>query len=167
MEIPAWAGGVGAFLAMIAGSSLVGSCVGSWLTMRFSLHRFRQERWWDKKAEAYAKLIGHMTTLHFWWGDYLHGMSQSERQPSPEEKRERDEAGLRCREAHHSLERATIEEAYVLSPQTLEILNAFLKEFARRPNEDHFYQDIMEHWRLAKKSAEALQKEMKIDLGVR
>jgi hypothetical protein len=38
-------------------SSLGVAVVSSWLTVQFSLHRFRTERWWDRKIEAYAKII--------------------------------------------------------------------------------------------------------------
>jgi hypothetical protein len=37
--------------------SVVGGAVGSLLTMWLGWRQFRSQRWWDKKAEAYAALI--------------------------------------------------------------------------------------------------------------
>jgi hypothetical protein len=38
-------------------SGIVIAFISSWLTVQISLHRFRTERWWEKKAEAYSKII--------------------------------------------------------------------------------------------------------------
>jgi hypothetical protein len=38
--------------------ALVIAVVSAWITVQLSLRRFRYERWWDRKAEAYERIIG-------------------------------------------------------------------------------------------------------------
>jgi hypothetical protein len=37
---------------------IVIAAVSSWITVQLSLRQFRSERWWERKAEAYERIIG-------------------------------------------------------------------------------------------------------------
>jgi hypothetical protein len=42
-----------AWLAQL-GIGIIVACVSAWITVRLSLRRFRDEKWWERKAAAYA-----------------------------------------------------------------------------------------------------------------
>lgn len=44
-------------------SSCAVAVLASWVTVRLSIKRFRAERWWDRKYEAYSRI---MQALHDW-----------------------------------------------------------------------------------------------------
>ena len=44
------------FLNIFAGVSI--AALSSWITVHLSLRRYRTEKWWEKKAEAYSVLLG-------------------------------------------------------------------------------------------------------------
>jgi hypothetical protein len=56
VALPAW-------LADLA-TGVVVATVTALLTIRLSLHRFRSERVWERKAEAYADLLTALSDLH-------------------------------------------------------------------------------------------------------
>jgi hypothetical protein len=37
---------------------IVIAAVSAWITVQLSLRQFRAERWWERKAEAYERIIG-------------------------------------------------------------------------------------------------------------
>ena len=39
-------------------TGVVIAAISSWITVQLSLRRFRTERWWERKAEAYERIIG-------------------------------------------------------------------------------------------------------------
>ena len=41
----------------IIGGIIVGA-VSAWITVQLSLRKFRTEKWWELKVEAYSKIIG-------------------------------------------------------------------------------------------------------------
>lgn len=38
-------------------TAIIISFLSSWITVQLSLRRFRSERWWEKRADAYSKII--------------------------------------------------------------------------------------------------------------
>jgi len=38
-------------------TAIVIAAISSWITVQLSLRKFRAERWWERKAEAYSKII--------------------------------------------------------------------------------------------------------------
>jgi len=47
------------FLTILSGVAIAG--LSSWITVQLSLKKFRTEKWWEMKAEAYSSLLG---TIH-------------------------------------------------------------------------------------------------------
>ena len=43
------------FLKVLSGIAI--AAVSSWITVQLSKHKFRSERWWEKKVEAYERVI--------------------------------------------------------------------------------------------------------------
>jgi len=47
------------------GGSLFVAIFAAWFAVRLALHRFYQERWWERKYEAYTQAIGALADLHY------------------------------------------------------------------------------------------------------
>lgn len=52
------------WIGQIASSLLVGAITGA-VTVQLGLRRFRHERWWEKRYEAYANAIAAVSELHY------------------------------------------------------------------------------------------------------
>ncbi len=161
MELPGWASGAWGFVGPIIAGAVV-ALLGTY----FALRRFRQERWWEKKSEAYTKLVEHLTSLHIGFEqiDELSLRSSDPEEFTPEDEKALDDTYRRIRAPYEAVRRSTIEAAAVLSPAAIEILKAFLNECVKRSFGDRF-REPDELSEAAAKAAKALQEEMKGDLG--
>ena len=43
------------FLKVLSGIAI--AAISSWITVQLSKHKFRSERWWEKKVGAYERVI--------------------------------------------------------------------------------------------------------------
>ena len=155
-------------IGAVAGSSVVGSCLGAWLTMRFTYRRFRQERWWEKKSETYQKLVGCLTDVYFGLEEDIAFIEHPPDEPlGPEERLREQEAIRHFREAKGTVRRVLIEGAAILSPGARGILTDFFKEFERPVQDEDPYTEMLRQAAAAKGAAIRLQGEMKGELGVR
>ena len=50
---------------------LIISIVTAVLTVRLSVKQFTSQRWWEKKAEAYSKIIENLSNLQFCFEEWL------------------------------------------------------------------------------------------------
>jgi len=167
MELPAWAGSLWGFVGTVAGSSVIGSCLGAWLSMRFAYRRFRSERWWEKKAETYQKLVGYLTDIYLGLEEDVEYIGDLPDEPPTPEDRLREKEGVRrFREAKEALRRILIEGFALLSPTAKDIIMAFFKEYERRIEDEDPYHEFMRCAAAAKNAAMKLQEEMKAQLGV-
>ena len=53
--------------------SLVISVITAIVTVRLSLEQFRSERWWEKKTEAYSKIISELSIMFYCLSKWLDG----------------------------------------------------------------------------------------------
>lgn len=103
----------------------------AWVTVHLSLKRFHAERWWERRAEAYDRLLGALADLKRYADlkveelegetiaeDFKKGMSE------------------RHRGAFHELERAGILGGYTFSERTTQILTKLLADADGTPVED-------------------------------
>jgi hypothetical protein len=53
------------------------AAVSAWITVQLSLRRFRTERWWERKVEAYERIIGALHDAKAFADTHLHaGLEQ-------------------------------------------------------------------------------------------
>ena len=169
MEFPWWASAAWGF----AGPIIAGAVV-AWLSRYLALRQFRQERWWEKKWEAYANAIRHPTSLHRGLSESAEALYQrndlslvweptAQSRPTPLETARRT-----VRESHEALQRLKIEAAALLSPAALNAVKTFLTECAKQPLwKDEDAPGLEDLSKAAVQTAAALQEDRKKSLGVR
>ncbi len=119
-------------------TSIVAAYVTTIITVNLSLRRFRSERWWERKVEAYARLLDYLYDLQEYAASKL-------RQHEPTEE-ERLEFSNRSKKASAEIQKIRTIGAFVISDEVWKLLNDM--EVERSPNlnnrEQSFYEMIDE-----------------------
>lgn len=92
--------------------------VTSFLTVRLSLRRFHAERWWERKAEAYSRII---EALHH-IADYCDAQVDERMRATQMTEERSNELLTNYRAAYSDLHKATGIGAYIISDDVAEIL---------------------------------------------
>ena len=118
---------VAAILAFIASLAAIYSS-------RF--RRFAQERWWERKAEAYTRIIEALSDLVDYYRRMLDQEINPQRNISQEAKREMLE---RSRQGHHEVTKAADIGAFLISPEAEAALQLFRKGPGKKPDPQDWY----------------------------
>lgn len=110
------------FLKILSGVAIAG--LSSWFTVHLSLKRFRTEKWWEKKSEAYSNLLGTIHDAKAFAEENLEAMQRS-RELSEEEDRE---LRSKSKKAESEIYRAMDVGAFYLSQQAIDCLKQYKKE---------------------------------------
>lgn len=96
---------------------LVAGIVAAGITYWFSRRRFIQERWWDRKADAYGKIIGSLVSVEYAYECLMENETvfEGDEEDSLEVKEDLQGIVDECNEAWSRLERAAAEGDYVVS----------------------------------------------------
>ena len=100
-------------------SGLFVAAVTSMLTVRLALWRFHSEKWWERKAELYSRLMEGLFDMHSynrqWLEDYE--LSIGEEDPAEEEKRKKhlDALWSRHQKAEDEVEKIVVIGAFIVS----------------------------------------------------
>lgn len=120
-----------------ANSILVGviiAAASAWITVRLSLKRFRSERWWDRKVEAYERVIEALHHSKAFSDAHLNA-SHEGRELS--EERDKD-LRKRSAQAHIEIEKATDMGAFLLSDEAHERLKKYRKDTTEASDTPHW-----------------------------
>jgi hypothetical protein len=77
-------------------TALVGGIVSAWLTYVFAWRRFRTEKWWERRADAYEKIMDALHSAKRFSDVHLEGLMHGKVEPKPDEVttlREQSKAG--------------------------------------------------------------------------
>lgn len=132
---------------------LVAGAVASWVTMRFSYHRYCSERWWERKAEAYAGILQHLTNMRLVLTrqiDFMTDVCYLNKEQARTLWKNYDGA-------LDAIEQAASEGAYILSDSSITALHTLLKRL-HPPGQslEDWYGDDIKRLQLLAKSVEVL-----------
>lgn len=117
-------------------TALVSGVVSAWLTYILAWRRFRTEKWWERRADAYEKIIDALHTAKRFSDVHLERLMRGT-EPAPDEVtklREQSKAG------HDYILRAIDTGRLTLPGEALQRLNEYSKESAANNSEDwHSY----------------------------
>jgi hypothetical protein len=129
-------------LLLKAFSAVAIAALSSWITVYLSRNKFRSERWWEKKVEAYERVI-----------DAFHKSKKfnSEHIRADELKIEMNESrqaelSLQAKEARDEILRASDVGSFVLSKNALSILAKYEAESENIPRFDSWYEHLDHSW---------------------
>lgn len=141
------------------GPSLFVAIVTALVTVHLSLRKFYAERWWERKAEAYSRIV---EALHK-YKRYLDKKLDIELNPRDDDKREKGLEGLWA-ESNAELERAADLGAFIISEETENIIKNFLNRKIGDPNYDPLFEIIEEDLAKLNKCLSAVKAAAKRDL---
>ncbi len=59
----------GIFIALIP--ALLVSIVTAIITVKLSVRQFRSQRWWERKADTYSRIIEYLSSLQYCYGEWI------------------------------------------------------------------------------------------------
>jgi len=98
--------------------------VASVVTVRLSILQFRTERWWERKAEAYARII----TALFHLRHYNAGVIRDAEEHGDGKSPELDRRGARSAEAERKIEEATAIGSFIISEDVSNALHELRRD---------------------------------------
>jgi len=159
---------IAAGLAFIA--SLVATIVSIY---NARLRRFALERWWERKAQAYAEVVGSLVSLTYsldrWQDDEYEVIKDGQNGVSEDVK---NEVIAEYNKALARIERAATEGNYILSEKAAKTLSDFLKKLRENSNREYtgwvdWYSALVQNFEAAKDCLNILRDEAKKDLQVK
>lgn len=137
------------------------SFLSSWITVQLSLRRFRSERWWEKRVDAYSRIIEALHNSKAFLEEHLeaealHGDLSADR---------KKELGLRAHAANDEIIKAVNVGAFLLSEKALASLKQYREDTSAYP--DMTWDDYLEqNFPATKACLEAIIRIAKKDLAV-
>lgn len=123
-------------------SGLIIAVVAAYFTVQFSLRRFRSEKWWEKKVEAYEKVLDALYCSKSFFDNYL-AESYGDRKLTDEAvKKLRKDANL----ASDEIERLSNLGAFLLSGSAMARLSQYLKEEQEASKTTHWVEYLDGNW---------------------
>ena len=142
--------------AIIVG--IIVAAVSSWITVQLSLRKFRTEKWWELKAEAYSKIIGALHNSKAFADEHLNAHNRGYKISEEKEK----EVRRRANEAKEKISKAVDIGAFLLSERALARLKQYQKD-AQAGAED-WYKSLEKDWEVSHKCLKDIIEIAKIDL---
>jgi len=137
MGEPLWA-----FLLKLLFPPLCAAFLASLVTYWLSRRRFILERWWDRKADTYAKIIGSLVALTYSldrWVRYEEEKEFEQEGPSPRAKKEYEAVSAEYDEVQTQIERAATEGDYIISEKAANALLQLVRQLRKPP--EQLYQE--------------------------
>jgi hypothetical protein len=115
-------------------TSLLVAVLTALLTVSLALRRFRAERWWERKANAYSSILNALHVIKRAIEDDLRYFENPNRRP--DEDRERRLAD-QYRAALDEIYRAVDTSSFLLAPKAADALNELTLAFEKPENQAH------------------------------
>ncbi|HZY10789.1 MAG TPA: hypothetical protein VFF29_06500 [Bacteroidota bacterium] len=135
--------------------------VSSWITVKLSLRKFQTERWWERKVEAYERIIEALHHTKAFSDAHLDANHEG-REVSKERD---DELRRRSREAHFEIAKAADMAAFFLSEEAKNRLDRFLVEEREASNTTDWQIYLESDWAATNSCLEDFIKIAKKDLN--
>ena len=125
-------------LAIFTG--IVIAAVSSWITVQLSLKRFRSERWWERKAQAYEKIIGALHDSKAFADKHLKAEYGGRKIAEEMDK----ELRARSKVAHEEIEKAIDIGSFLLSDEALSRLKQYQKDMEKASGTQMWFEYLEE-----------------------
>lgn len=146
------------------GSQLFIAAVTAFLTVRLSIRAFSTQRWWERKADAYASIV---QALSHELSETWRLMDDEERRPGRETPDPTPEQENLRRDAQRRIQEAAATRAFIVSEEAAERLVTLRNELADATKENTYYEHLGVRYAALEKCIKALRDCAVNDLGVR
>jgi len=144
-------------LKLISGFAI--AIVTSYITVQLSLKRFRAERWWDKKALAYERIIEAFHNSKKFSSEHLDAEYEGGRLSEERDK----ELRLMSNVAKEEIYKASDIGAFIISEKAIEIISNYQKE-SSSSNPETWVEHLESDYEIVNKYMKLIISEAKSDL---
>ena len=109
--------------------------MSAWLTYAFTWRRFRSEKWWERRADTYEKIVDALHSAKKFSGVHLEHLTSGREDPSEDEVKA---LKVQAKTGHDYILRAIDTGRLILPQEALERLNEYSKENACNSPPDWF-----------------------------
>lgn len=148
-------------LSTVLPSLVVGVCTAI-ITVRLSLRKFHAERWWERKADAYSRIVEALHSVMDYWSARLREEQTGRQLDEEREKRLSEDYDRAAQE----LNKATRVGAYLISEDVADSLRRLQKRPRLDPSNCAWFEIYEEEYDAHDKALTELRKLAKKDLGV-
>ena len=142
-------------------TALISGVVSAWLTFTFAWRRFRTEKWWERRADAYEKIIDALHSAKKFSDVHLERLAGGDDEPSEDEGKKLRE---QSKNGHDYVLRAIDTGRLILPNEALLRLNEYSKDIARnRPEDWHSY--LINDYEIVDRCLSDMAKIARKDLG--
>ena len=145
-------------------SSLLVAVITAFVTVKLSLRRFYTERWWEKKAEVYSRII---EALHRYKKYYEEKLKIEMKYPRSDNDELEKKLSKQWAESKAEIEKAVDLGAFIVSEEVESILTKFLNRKIGDPNYDPLFEIIETDLGKVKKCLSEVKAAAKKDLGIK
>jgi hypothetical protein len=121
------------------------AAISAWITVQLSLRRFRTEKWWERKVDAYSRVIEALHNSKAFSDQYLHATYQG-RELSEERQAE---LRLRARAARDDILKAMDVGAFLFSKEALDRLKQYQKDEEDASKHESWHDHLESDWAAA------------------
>jgi hypothetical protein len=100
--------------------------------------RFTSERWWERKAEAYNRIIGALSDLIY----YYQQRYDAEFEPTELSEEKKQELADHWKKGFLEVRKATYVGTFMISPEAEAVLQQFWEEPAEKPHPDDWFSHL-------------------------
>lgn len=134
--------------------------ISSWITVQLSKNKFRTERWWEKKVQAYERIIEAFNNSKRFDAELMRA-EELHREISEERS---DELRNAARNARDEILKASDIGSFLLSENALKILAKYEAESENIPRQDTWYEHLDLSWSIDNRYMKEFIEEAKRDL---
>ena len=147
-----------------AGLAFVASVIAALVSIYNSrFRRFAKERWWERKVEAYTRIIDALSGLVYYYEEHYDAAIEH-REISESRREEIDE---HWSNGYIEVKRASTVGAFLISTDATSALHAFWKAKSEDFHPNDWFSDLDASYAAAQKCLDAMVKAAKGDLGIK
>jgi hypothetical protein len=125
-----------AFVTILTGILIAGAT--SWITVQLSLRKFRSEKWWERKADAYTRILDALHKSKKFSDEHLEAEYRAKEVSEDRDKELRKLA----KESREELLRAVDVGAFLLCGDAVEVLKDYEREVDKLSEYETWYEYI-------------------------
>jgi hypothetical protein len=144
-------------------TSLIVAVISALITASLSLRRFRREKWWERKVDAYSKVIEALHNSKAFASHHLKALGRDEDVPEETDNELRRRANL----AHDEILKTMDVGALLLSKEALVRIKQYKKDAEEIPLELSWPDALREDWAINDKCFKDLIEIARKDLKIK
>ena len=134
----------------------------AYFTVRFSLKRFRSDRWWERKLDAYTALIESLHKMK----NYFDEIMQAQEEGRELSEGTENELRQKWRESAQEIDKAIDVGSFIIAEEVVQRLREFQAARRSAANEPEFYRYLDSAWLATKDCLEEVLSMAQSDLEV-